>query len=209
MNQKLDALIRRSPMFERYTEKARRVIFFARQEASELGGPAIEPHHILLGLIREDPPLITRFCKLTLPLLDLRDRIRASTGPVKRLPASVDMPLSSQTKHVLSYAADESQQLNHRYLSTEHLLLGLLREEQTTAAEILIEHGVYLNIVRDELRGGTIGSADMGKTGCVEEMRRLAAEARYLATAILAKAERMEAICNELTESSPDQKGDG
>ena len=129
-------------MFERYTEKARRVIFFARQEASELGGPAIEPHHILLGLIREDPPLITRFCKLTLPLLDLRDRIRASTGPVEKLPASVDMPLSGQTKHVLSYAADESQQLNHRYLSTEHLLLGLLREEQTTAAEILIEHGV-------------------------------------------------------------------
>ena len=196
-------------MFERYTEKARRVIFFARQEASELGGPAIEPHHILLGLIREDPPLITRFCKLTLPLLDLRDRIRASTGPVKKLPASVDMPLSSQTKHVLSYAADESQQLNHRYLSTEHLLLGLLREEQTTAAEILIEHGVYLNIVRDELRGGTIGSADMGKAGYVEEMRGLAAEARDLATAILRKAQRIEAICDELTESSPAQKGDG
>ncbi len=196
-------------MFERYTEKARRVIFFARQEASELGGPAIEPHHILLALIREDQPLITRFCKLTLPLLGLRARIRASTGPVKKLPASVDMPLSSQTKHVLSYAADESQQLNHRYLSTEHLLLGLLREEQTTAAEILIEHGVYLNIVRDELRGGTIGSADMGKAGCVEEMRGLAAEARDLATAILRKAQRMEAICDELTESSPDQKGDG
>ena len=197
-------------MFERYTEKARRVIFFARQEASELGGHAIEPHHILLGLIREDQPLITRFCKLTpLQLHDLRDRIRASTGPVEKLPTSVDMPLSGQTKHVLGYAADESQQLNHRYLSTEHLLLGLLREEQTTAAEILIEHGVYLNIVRDELRGGTIGSADMGKAGCVEEMRGLAAEARDLATAILRKAQRMEAICDELTESSPDQKGDG
>ena len=197
-------------MFERYTEKARRVIFFARQEASELGGPAIEPHHILLGLIREDQPLITRFCKLTpLQLHDLRDKIRASTGQVEKLPASVDMPLSGQTKHVLSYAADESKQLNHRYLGTEHLLLGLLREEQTTAAEILIEHGVYLNIVRDELRGKTIGSADMGKAGCVEEMRLLAAEARGLATAILGKAERMEAICDELTESSPDQKGDG
>ena len=112
-------------MFERYTEKARRVIFFARHEASELGGHAIEPHHILLGLIREDQPLITRFCKLTpLPLHALRDRIRANTGPVEKLPASVDMPLSGQTKHVLSYAADESQQLNHRYLGTEHLLLS-------------------------------------------------------------------------------------
>jgi ATP-dependent Clp protease ATP-binding subunit ClpC len=197
-------------MFERYTEKARRVIFFARQEASELGGPAIEPHHILLGLIREDQQLIGRFCNIILPPLhELRDRIRASTGPGEKLSASVDMPLSGQTKDVLSYAADESKQLNHRYLGTEHLLLGLLRAEQTTAAEILIEHGVYLKIVRDELRGRTIGSADMGKADCVEEMRRLAAEARDLATAILRKAERIEAICDELTESSPDQKGDG
>ena len=59
------------------------------------------------------------------------------------------------------------------------------------------------------LRGGTIGSAELDKAGCVEEMRRLAAEARDLATAILRKAARIEAICDELTESSPDQKGAG
>lgn len=197
-------------MFERYTEKARRVIFFARHEASELGGAAIEPHHILLGLIREDKQLTTRFCKLTPPPLnDVRDRIRAGTGPTEKLPASVDMPLSDQAKRVLSYAADESQQLNHRYIGTEHLLLGLLRAEQTTAAEILNEHGVYLNIVRDELRDRTIETADIGETGCVEEMRRLAAEARDLATSIVRKADRIEAICDQLDESSRDQEGDG
>jgi ATP-dependent Clp protease ATP-binding subunit ClpC len=145
-------------MFERYTEKARRVIFFARHEASELGGSAIEPHHILLGLLKEDQQVVTRICKVPPPpLRDLRDRIRASTGQVEKLSASVDMPLSGQAKHVLSYAADEAQRLNHGYIGTEHLLLGLLREEQTTAAEILNDLGVYLHNVRDELRGRTIG----------------------------------------------------
>jgi ATP-dependent Clp protease ATP-binding subunit ClpC len=196
-------------MFERYTEQARRVIFFARHEASELGGPAIEPHHILLALIREDQPLITRLCKLTPPSLEgIRDRIRASTGPGEKLPVSVDMPLSSQAKQVLMHAADESKQLNHRYIGTEHLLLGLLRAEQTSAAEILIDHGVYLNIVRDELRGGPIATADLSKANCVEEMRWLAAEARDLAAAMLRRAERIDAICDQLTEKSPNQERD-
>jgi ATP-dependent Clp protease ATP-binding subunit ClpC len=192
-------------MFERYTEKARRVIFFARHEASELGGSTIEPHHLLLGLFRQDQQLITRFCNITAATLDdLRDRIRATTGPSEKLPASADMPLSSQAKDVLTYAADESQQLNHRYIGTEHLLLGLLRVEHTTAAEILIEQGVDLIIVRNELGHSIIGMAR--KTGRVEEMRRLAAEARNLGTAIVRKAERIEAICDQLTESSSDQE---
>jgi ATP-dependent Clp protease ATP-binding subunit ClpC len=195
-------------MFERYTEKARRVIFFARHEASELGGSAIDPHHILLGLLKEDQQVVTRFCKVTPPPLhDLRDRIRASTGQVEKLSASVDMPLSRHAKHVLSYAADESQQLNHGYIGTEHLLLGLLREEQTTAAQILNDLGVYLHNVRDELRGRTIVATEIDRAGCVEEMRRLAAEARDLAAAIVRKADRIEAICDQLTESPSDQEG--
>ena len=97
-------------MFERYTEKARRVIFFARHEASELGALAIEPHHILLGLIREDPQLIRRFCTLRPTVLDdIRDKIRASTWSNAKLPDSVDMPLSIQAKDVLSHAADEAK----------------------------------------------------------------------------------------------------
>jgi ATP-dependent Clp protease ATP-binding subunit ClpC len=196
-------------MFERYTEKARRIIFFSRTYASELGGTAIEPHHMLLGLIREDPKLITRFCTLTpAPLDGMRDKIRASTESGAKLPASVDMPLSPQAKNVLSYAADESEQLNHRYIGTEHLLLGLLRAEQTAAAEILIEHGADLDIIREELRDRTMEGTDIGNDGGVEEMRRLAGQARTLAAAIVRKAERIEAICNQLSKSSSDQKGD-
>lgn len=198
-------------MFERYTEKARRVIFFARYEASQLGAAAIEPHHILLGLIREDPQLISRFCALTPAQLDdIRDKVSAVTGESGKLSAFVDMPLSVHAKHVLNRAADESQQLNHKHIGTEHLLLGLLRAEQTTAAEILIELGVDFNTVRDELRDRTVEKPGISitKEAGVEEMRRLAAEARILATAMLRKAEHIEAICDQLMKSSSDQKAD-
>jgi ATP-dependent Clp protease ATP-binding subunit ClpC len=194
-------------MFEDYTEKARRVIFFARHEASKLGGSTIEPHHLLLGLIREDQQLMTRFCNITADILDhLRDRIEAATGPSEKLPASADMPLSSQTKDVLTCAADESQRLNHRYIGTEHLLLGLLHVEHTTATEILIEQGVDLFIVGNDLGDSITRMAR--KPGRVEEMRRLAAEARNLGTAIVRKAERIEAICDQLTESSSDPESE-
>jgi len=196
-------------VFEKYTEKARRVIFFARYEANEHRSEAIEPHHLLLGLVREDKQLFTRFSILTTLSLDsLVYRIRETAGPRAKVSASVDMPLSSEAKRVLSYAADESDRLNHAYIGTEHLLLGLLRAEQTTAAELLSEYGISFNIVRNALSEAT-GTTKPSKTDCVEEMRRLAAEARELSAAIVKKAERIEAICDQLTENSSDQKGDG
>ncbi len=195
-------------MFERYTEKARRVIFFSRHCAGELGSLAIEPHHILVGLIQEDKQLMIRLCTLAAPKLDdIRDKIRVSSGPGERLPDSVDLPLSGHAKEVLLHAADESKRLNDRNIGTEHLLLGLLRMEQTLAAEILREHGVDLNTVRDELRGKTVGQGDIGKPGSFDEMRRLANEARNLAIQIVRKADRIDAICDQLSESSSDQEG--
>ena len=196
-------------MFEKYTEKARRVIFFARYEANEHRSEAIEPHHLLLGLVREDKQLFTRFSILTTLSLDsLVYRIRETAGPRAKVSASVDMPLSSEAKCVLSYAADESNRLNHADIGTEHLLLGLLRAEQSTAAQLLSEYGLSFNIVRNALSGAT-GTTKPSKPDYVEEMRGLAAEAFELAAAIAEKAERIEEICEQLTKDSADQKGDG
>lgn len=190
-------------MFERYTEKARRVIFFARYEASELGASAIEPHHILLGVIREDKPLITRFCKLTpTPFDSIRERIRATTGAGEKLSPSVDMPLSADAKRVLSYAADESDGLHHSDIGTEHLLLGLLRIERTAVADVLIDLGIDLEMVRQELRESKPETVALRTVGPIEEMRRLAADARSLAKVIVRKAERIEEICNQIGETS-------
>src|SRR3974390_1135359 len=114
-------------MFERYTEKPRRVIFFARYEASQYGSPYIESEHLLLGLLREDKALSFR----TLPSGAgemIREVIDARAPKGKSIPTSVDLPLTGQSKNALNAAADEADALGHRYIGTEHLLLGLLRE---------------------------------------------------------------------------------
>src|SRR5256884_4253987 len=139
-------------MFERYTEKARRVIFFARYEASQFGAPAIEPEHLLLGLMREDKTLAGRFFpRAQITIESIRREIEGRTILRERIPTSVELPLAPETKRVLHYSHDESDRLQHRHIGTEHLLLGLLREERSMAAQILFERGLRLAAVRDEI----------------------------------------------------------
>ena len=139
-------------MFERYTEKARRVIFFARYEASQFGAPAIEPEHLLLGLMREDKTLTGRFFpRAQVSIESIRKEIEGRTLLREKISTSVELPLAPETKRVLAYAHEESERLQHRHIGTEHLLLGLLREDRSMAAEILYERGLRLNAVRDEI----------------------------------------------------------
>jgi len=138
-------------MFERYTEKARRVIFFGRYEASQFGSSRIETEHLLLGLLREDKALTHRFLGGPSPVEDIRKQIEANTVVREKVSTSVDMPLSDEGRRVLGYAAEEAEHLSHKHIGTEHLLLGLLREENSFGARILNEHGVRLSAVREEL----------------------------------------------------------
>jgi ATP-dependent Clp protease ATP-binding subunit ClpC len=139
-------------MFERYTEKARRVIFFARYEASQFGAPAIEPEHLLLGLMREDKTLTARFLARAQTSLEaIRKEIEGRAPLREKISTSVELPLAPETKRVLAFAHEESDRLQHRHIGTEHLLLGLLREERSMAAEILYERGLRLNAVREEV----------------------------------------------------------
>src|SRR5215813_12551185 len=139
-------------MFERYTEKARRVIFFARYEASQFGASFIEPEHILLGLLREDKQLAQKFFRSPHSTVEsIRKEIEERTPLREKVAPSVDLPLSAQAKRVLNYAADESERLQHRNIGTEHLLLGILREEKSIAAEILYERGLKLTQIREEM----------------------------------------------------------
>ena len=138
-------------MFERYTEKARRVIFFARYEASQFGSPYIETEHLLLGLLREDKALTNRFLRSHASVESIRKQIEGHTTIREKVSTSVDLPLSNESKRVLAYAADEAERLSHKHIGTEHLLLGLLREEKCFAAEILHERGLRLSTIREEL----------------------------------------------------------
>ena len=130
-------------MFERYTEKARRVIFFARYEASLVGGRAIEAEHILLGILREDRILVQGLFSDAAANVDaIRSEIASRMISMDRLHASVDLPLSPGAKRVLSFAADESERLHSRHIGTEHLMLGVMRDPESFACELLSARGV-------------------------------------------------------------------
>jgi len=138
-------------MFERYTERARRVIFFARYEASQFGSITIETEHLLLGLIREDKILTNRFLRNHSSIESIRKEIESRTPIREKVPTSADLPLSSECRRILAYAAEEAERLNHHHIGTEHLLLGILREENSVAAQVLQERGLKVDAVRDEL----------------------------------------------------------
>ncbi len=139
-------------MFERFTEKARRVIFFARYEASQYGSPNIETEHILLGLLREDKT----FARRILPVKaaeKLRATINARSPQRPRTSTSVDLPLSEESKRILVLAAEEADGLAHSSIGTGHLLLGLLQLKECFAAETLCQLGVQHEKVKDLVRG--------------------------------------------------------
>ncbi|ODS57016.1 MAG: ATP-dependent Clp protease ATP-binding subunit ClpC [Acidobacteria bacterium SCN 69-37] len=139
-------------MFERYTERARRVLFFARYEATQLGSTSIETEHLLLGLIREGKGLTSRiFARSHLSLDSIRKEIEGRTVFREKVATSVEIPFSAETKRVLQYAAEEADRLLHTYIGTEHLLLGILREERSVAASILYEKGMRLASVREDI----------------------------------------------------------
>ena len=133
-------------MFERYTEKARRVIFFARYEASHYGSTEIDTEHLLLGLMRENKALYRWLPKTDLQTI--RQRIDEHSPKQPSIPTNVDLPLSSDGKRVLKHAADEADRLSHRHIGTEHLLLGLLDEEGCFAAMLLRDGGADAESIR-------------------------------------------------------------
>jgi hypothetical protein len=127
-------------MFERYTEKARRAIFFARFEASRFGSPYIEPEHLLLGLIHETVGGLSGFPEGVLD--DIRSGIEKMSPERVNVSTSVDMPVSGTVKRTLSRAAEEAEASQNNHIEPEHLVLGLLTEGGSNVAGILRQHGI-------------------------------------------------------------------
>jgi ATP-dependent Clp protease ATP-binding subunit ClpC len=140
-------------MFERYTEKARRVIFFARYEALQYGSRVIAPEHILLGLMREDKTISARFFpfRSALSVESIRREVETKIVLRPKMSQSAELHLAPETKRILALASEESARLRSRAIGTEHLLLGLLRQDDSIAAEILFAQGVRLQQVREQI----------------------------------------------------------
>lgn len=150
----------RCTMFERYTERARRVLFFARYEAGRAGSPAIATEHLLLGLLRERRGTTAQiFARAALSFEGIGAAIRGRarqehlSAPVES-GFGLELPLSAETRRVLQLAAEEADQLKHAHIGDEHLLLGILGIESSAATSILMERGMRLDAVRNLVQRG-------------------------------------------------------
>src|SRR5579884_2936981 len=138
-------------MWQRFTERARKVVFYAQEEAQKFGEGYVSTEHLLLGLVRESDSVAARVLeKLSVSL----NRIRAEVE--KQLPRgdarpSQDMTLTPRAKRVIDLAYDEARNLNNNYIGTEHLLLGLIREGDGLAGRVLAKLGVELENARRQV----------------------------------------------------------
>jgi ATP-dependent Clp protease ATP-binding subunit ClpC len=129
-------------MIARYTDRARKVMMLANQEAQRLNHQYIGTEHVLFGLVKEGSGVAANVLKnLHINLRKIRLEVekiapsRPDTVPMDKLPQT------PRTKKVIDYAAEEARNLNHKYVGTEHLLLGLLREQEGVAAQVLVNLG--------------------------------------------------------------------
>jgi hypothetical protein len=146
--------------WQRFTERARRIVFFAQEEAGRLGEHYVSSEHLLLGLLREPDPLA---CRILDRLGILPERVRAE---IELLVAKGDgtmgqeMQLTPRAKRVIDLAYDEARQLNNNYIGSEHMLLGLIREAEGLAGRVLLGLGADLEKARQIINDLQSMSAD-------------------------------------------------
>jgi ATP-dependent Clp protease ATP-binding subunit ClpC len=148
-------------MFERFTERARRVVYLAQQEAARLGHNVIGTEHLLLGLVVEGEGVAAKALEnLDIGLERIRQEVEKiiGTGDVSNLK---DIPFTPRAKRVLELAVDEGRQMGHNYVGTEHILLGLIREGEGVAAQVLKNLGTDLDKMRRQVLGLLGGNEEM------------------------------------------------
>ncbi|MEO0069561.1 MAG: ATP-dependent Clp protease ATP-binding subunit [candidate division WOR-3 bacterium] len=156
-------------MQERFTERVRKVMGYARQEALRLHHDYIGTEHILLGIVKEGEGVASVVLNnLGINLQDLRRAVENAVPVGYETLVLGELPLNQEAKSALNYAVDEARKMNHSYVGTEHLLLGLLREERGVACQVLQSLGIDIDLVRQEtirlLSGEKGGGAPKGRS---------------------------------------------
>src|ERR1700689_1732301 len=138
-------------MFERFTDRARRVVVLAQEEARMLNHNYIGTEHILLGLIHEGEGVAAKALEsLGISLDAVRQQVEEIIGQGQQAPSG-HIPFTPRAKKVLELSLREALQLGHNYIGTEHILLGLIREGDGVAAQVLVKLGADLNRVRQQV----------------------------------------------------------
>ena len=141
-------------MFRRFTQRARNTVIHAQEEARELGHQAIGTEHILLGLLREGEGVGAKaLMNLGVDLENVREEIKKYIGQneTDNQEAAGDLPITPRVKKVFNNAFDEARMQGVNYVGTEHLLLAILREEESVAGQVLLSMGVRLDDLREQV----------------------------------------------------------
>lgn len=154
-------------MFERFTESARRALFFARYESSQLGAASIEAEHLLLGLVRGNESAPREMLGVAgVSLEGIGQQVERRVPRLATIPTSVEIPFTPVAVRILEFAREEADRLRHNHIGTEHILLGLLREPDSLAFAVLTESGVRLDDARDALVRMLGTSERVSVSGC-------------------------------------------
>ena len=197
-------------MFERFTEKAIKVIMLAQEEARRLGHNFVGTEQILLGLIGEGTGIGPKVLKaMGVNLKDARVEVEKIIGRGSGFVA-VEIPFTPRAKRVLELSLEEARQLGHNYIGTEHLLLGLIREGEGVAARVLENLGVDLSKVRSQIiqslgenneSSSSSSSTNRSKTPTLEEfgtnLTQKATEGRL--DPVVGRAKEIERKCHATT----------
>ena len=139
-------------MYERFTDRARKVMQLANQEAQRFNHEYIGTEHVLLGLVKEGSGVAANVLKnLDVDLRKIRLEVEKIVQSGPDMVTMGKLPQTPRAKKVIEYALEEAKNLNHNYVGTEHLLLGLLREQEGVAAQVLMNLGLKLEDVREEV----------------------------------------------------------
>jgi ATP-dependent Clp protease ATP-binding subunit ClpC len=190
------------PTFNRFTERARKVILLAKEEAKRFNHDYIGTEHILLGLVREGEGVAAAvLASFGLSPEKIRIEVEKLVQPGPSTVISGDLPFTPKAKKVIELAMEEARALGHNYIGTEHLLLGLIREGEGVASQVLMNLGLELDKVRDEvmnLLGSAIPGYEMGQKIAHQKTPALDAFGRDLTK--LAKENKLDPVIGRKNE---------
>jgi ATP-dependent Clp protease ATP-binding subunit ClpC len=187
-------------MFNRFTERARKVIILAKEEAKRFNHDYIGTEHMLLGLIREGEGVAAAVLeKMGISLENIRFEIEKIVQPGPSTQIIGDLPFTPRAKKSLELAAEEARSLGHNYIGTEHLLLGLIREEEGVASQVLLNLGLDLNTVRNKVME-LLGSELPGFAQATTKTKTPALDAFGRDLTALAKGNKLDPVINRRNE---------
>ncbi len=197
--------------YERFTDRARKVMQLANQEAQRFNHEYIGTEHILLGLIKEGSGVAANVLKnLDIDLRKIRHEVEKMVRSGPDLVTMGRLPQTPRAKKVIEYSMEEARNLNHNYVGTEHILLGLLREHEGVAAQVLMNLGLKLDDVRREvlnLLGHGIDPSDIGERG-LDTLNGLGEEPETPQRSGKSKTPALDSFGRDLTELARQKKLD-